>query len=75
VLIRQLDAVSKIMDHATTAEQRELLMAQATMIYEASEESVPEPNDRDDVRHEYDLVLAAAARRAELGTAARESGH
>jgi uncharacterized membrane protein len=65
VLIRQLDALSKIIDHTITGEQRDLLLAQAAMIYEASEESVPEPNDREDVRRGYDAVLAAAARRAE----------
>jgi uncharacterized membrane protein len=74
VLIRQLDALSKIMDHTTTLEQRELLLAQAAMIYEAGEESVPEPSDRDDVRREYDAVLAAAARRAEFGAGARDLG-
>jgi uncharacterized membrane protein len=74
VLIRQLDALSKIMDHTTTAEQRELLLAQATMIYEASEESVPEPSDREDVRREYEAVLVGAARRAELEAAAQELG-
>jgi len=62
VLIRQLEALTKIIDHTTTAEQRRLLLEQAAMIYTASEESVPEPSDRADVRREYDAVLAAAAR-------------
>jgi uncharacterized membrane protein len=61
VLIRQLEALTKIMDHATTSEQRDLLLRQAAMIMQAAEESVPEPSDRIDVRREYDEVLAAAA--------------
>jgi uncharacterized membrane protein len=61
VLIRQLESLTKIMDHTTTSEQRELLLRQAAMIFQASEESVPEPSDRADVRREYDEVLAAAA--------------
>jgi uncharacterized membrane protein len=61
VLIRQLESLTKIMDHTTTSEQRELLLRQAAMIFQSSEESVPEPSDRADVRREYDEVLAAAA--------------
>jgi uncharacterized membrane protein len=62
VMIRQLEALTKIMDHTTTAEQRQLLLAQAVMILRACEESVPEPSDRADVQREYDAVLAAAER-------------
>ncbi len=62
VMIRQLEALTKIMDHTTSAEQRELLMAQAAMILRACEESVPEPSDRGDVLREYDEVVAAAER-------------
>ncbi len=59
VLIRQLDALSKIMEH-TTAEQRELLIEQAALILEASEQSVPQKSDRADVRRAYDAVAAAS---------------
>jgi len=69
VLIRQLEALAKIMDHTNSAEQRLLLLQQAAMIYTASEESIPEPSDRADVKREYDSVLAAAARIAELEAA------
>ena len=41
VQIRQLEALTKIVDHTTNAEQRELLLAQAAMILQASKESVP----------------------------------
>ena len=62
VLIRQLDSLSAILEETRTPSQRELLLAQARMIYVASEESVPEPADREDVRRAYENVLEAAAR-------------
>lgn len=64
VLIRQLDALTKIMDYTTSEEQRQLLLEQAAMILQASEESVPEPADRADVRREHQEVVEAAARTA-----------
>jgi uncharacterized membrane protein len=71
VLIRQLEALTKIMDHTTGEKQRQLLLGQAAMIYRACEESVVEPADRADVKREYDEVLAAAARFAALGSRAQ----
>jgi uncharacterized membrane protein len=71
VLIRQLDALTKIMEYTTTDEQRELLRGQANMLVRASEESVPEPADRADVRKAYDEVVEAAARSVEAGPEAR----
>jgi len=70
VLIRQLEALTKMMEYALRAEDRELLLDQARMIYVASEESVPEPSDRADVRREYEEVVEAAARMAGLEAAA-----
>jgi uncharacterized membrane protein len=61
VLIRQLEALSKIIDDTTTSEQRELLLSQASMIMSLSDASVDEPADRADVRREYDEVLLTAA--------------
>ena len=61
VLIRQLEALDKIVDYTTSSEQRELLLQQAAMILQASEESVPEPADRADVQRQYDDVLVSAA--------------
>jgi uncharacterized membrane protein len=63
VLIRQLEALTKIIEDTTTAEQRELLLAQASMILTASNETIPEPADRADVLREYDELLASAASR------------
>lgn len=60
VLIRQLQALARIMDHTATGPQRKPLLKQATMILRAAEESVPEPADRADVRRAYDQVLDAA---------------
>jgi uncharacterized membrane protein len=62
VMIRQLETLTKIMDHTTSEGQRELLLEQATMILHANEESVREPADQADVRREYEEVVAAAAR-------------
>jgi uncharacterized membrane protein len=59
VMIRQLDGLTKVMARTSSHEQRELLVAQAQMILRASEESVPERADREDVRRRYDAVLAA----------------
>ena len=66
VMIRQLEALTKIMEHTAGPAQRQLLLDQAAMIYRASVESVPEPSDVADVKHEYDEVLRAAAQMAEL---------
>lgn len=68
VMIRQLEALTKILDHTTHAAQRELLLDQAAMIYRASVQAIPEPSDVADVRREYDAVLHAAARGAERDT-------
>ena len=61
VLIRQLEALRKILDDTTLPERRELLLVQAAMIYRLSEESVSEPGDRADVKRLYDDLLESAA--------------
>jgi uncharacterized membrane protein len=61
VAIRQLDALARIMESTVDEGQRVALLRQATMIIEASDQSVPEPNDRDDIRRRFDAVLANAA--------------
>ena len=63
VLIRQLEALTKVMDNTTSEEQRQLLIEQAAMILQASEESIAEPADRADVRREHQEVVEAAVRR------------
>ncbi len=61
VLIRQLDALEKIMERSTTEDQRAVLLGQADMIERSSQESVPEAADRADVRRRYDAVLSTRA--------------
>jgi uncharacterized membrane protein len=61
VMIRQLDGLVNVAAHTTSTGQRELVLAQAAMIMRGCEESVPERNDREDVRRRYDIVLAAVS--------------
>ncbi|HYM45443.1 MAG TPA: DUF2254 domain-containing protein [Solirubrobacteraceae bacterium] len=63
VMIRQLDGLAKVMAYTTSSAQREVLLEQAEMILRASEESVPEQEDRADVRRRYDAVRSADASR------------
>jgi uncharacterized membrane protein len=63
VMIRQLDALTKVMAYTTSARQREVLLEQAHMILRASEETVHEPADRADVQRRYEGVLRAAEQR------------
>ncbi len=62
VMIRQLDALGKIMERATTSQDRELLLGQAAMIQRLSLASVDEESDRADIQQAYKAVLRAAAR-------------
>ena len=64
VMIRQLDALAKIMADTSTGGQRRVLLDQAEMIMRTSERSVPEKADRDDIRRRYEEVLAVEARSA-----------
>jgi uncharacterized membrane protein len=59
VMIRQLDALEKVMEYTTTAAQRDVLIEQARRIQTGNLESVPEAADRVDVTRAYDAVLAA----------------
>jgi uncharacterized membrane protein len=57
VLIRQLDALAKIMERATAPEDRQLLLDQAAMIERLSAASVDEPSDRADISRARQRVL------------------
>ena len=76
VMIRQLDALAKIMQQTASVEQHRVLLEQAAMIERASVESVPEAADRADVRRRYDalleLELAAPAEAEPLAEAPSE---
>jgi uncharacterized membrane protein len=61
VLIRQLDALARIMERTTTSADRRVLLDQADMIARLSERSVDEPADRADIDRAYQAVLVAHA--------------
>jgi uncharacterized membrane protein len=62
VMIRELDALASIMAETTSEGQRRVLLEQAAMIDRACERSVPEGDDRADVRRSYEAVLTAEPR-------------
>jgi uncharacterized membrane protein len=64
VMIRQLEALARIMAETTNDRQRQVLLEQAAMIDRAGERSVPEADDRADVRRRYEAVLALETRLA-----------
>ena len=65
IMIRQLDALGKIMERAATEEDRELLLNQAAMIHRLSLATVDEQSDQADIQRAYEAVLAAARDAAE----------
>ena len=64
VMIRQLEALIKIIADTTETEQRQVLLDQAAMISRACERSVLEESDRTDVQRRYMELLAAVDRTA-----------
>ena len=60
IMIRQLDALAKIMQRSQTEDERELLIGQAAMIERLAVASVDEPADLADVRRAYQGVLDSA---------------
>jgi uncharacterized membrane protein len=60
VMIRQLDALTKISERASAPADRQVLLDQAAMIDRLSQATVDEPSDRGDVRRAYERVLEAA---------------
>ena len=62
VMIRQLDALTKIMAETSGSAQRRVLLEQADMILRTGERTVPEAADRADIRRVYEEVQAAADR-------------
>jgi uncharacterized membrane protein len=53
VMIRQLDALTTIMEQTTDPQRAQVLMNQADMIERANVESVPDESDRADVERRY----------------------
>jgi uncharacterized membrane protein len=66
VLIRQLDALSKVMAVAP-AGRSQVIIDQAAMIERVSERTVPEPADRADITAAYEAVLAVRRPADRLG--------
>ena len=58
VMIRQLEALTTIMEQTTDPAQARALMEQATMIQRANAASVPEEADRADVQRRYTALVA-----------------
>ena len=63
VLIRQLDALSKIMAVAPDS-RSQVLLDQASMIQRVSQRTVPEPADQADITARYEALLALHAQSA-----------
>jgi uncharacterized membrane protein len=57
VMIRQLDALAKIMERAASPDDCAVLLDQAMMIERLSTRTVDEESDREDVRRAYQGVL------------------
>jgi uncharacterized membrane protein len=64
VMIRQLEALAKIMADTSDAGQRHVLLDQAAMIDRLCDRTVPEACDRADVRRRYEAVLTVESRLA-----------
>jgi uncharacterized membrane protein len=60
VMIRQLDALAKVMERTTTAAERQVLLDQAAMIERLSAGTVDEPTDRADISRAYQRVVSAS---------------
>ncbi|MEY9931408.1 putative membrane protein [Catenulispora sp. GP43] len=65
VMIRQLDALTEILEQAPLREQRGVLMEQAEMIRTLCVETVGEKADREDVLRRYDVIAGLHASRVD----------
>ena len=57
-MIRQLDALAKIMEQTSGGEQSQVLLDQAAMIQRSNLATVTEEADRTDVERRYEALLA-----------------
>jgi uncharacterized membrane protein len=62
IMIRELEALARIMAETKDPGQRRVLLEQAAMIDRACERSVPEADDRADVRRRYEAVITVESR-------------
>jgi uncharacterized membrane protein len=68
VMIRQLDALAKIMEQTVIPQRRQVLLDQAAMIQRSNQRSVPEEADRDDVARRYRTLVDQHGQLAEPGS-------
>jgi hypothetical protein len=68
VMIRELDALTEVMEQAPLASQYAVLRDQADMILRSARESIPEPGDLADVVRRYDVLVALHERLTSAGT-------
>jgi uncharacterized membrane protein len=61
VIIRLIDALSTIENETKSADQRRVLLRQAEAILRSAKESVPEPNDGEDIELRHQLLIAKTA--------------
>jgi uncharacterized membrane protein len=57
IMIRQLDALAKIVEQTPDRARRTVLMRQAEAIQKLNLDTVPDPGDRDDVTRRYEAVI------------------
>jgi len=69
IMIRQLDALSRVMRHSTEPAHRNVLMRQAAMIMRSSEESILEPDDLAEVRRVYNVFIDIESRHTDVSMA------
>ena len=67
ILIRQLDALSRIMERTITEEQRQVLIEEAAMVVRMSEQTVPGESDRAEVLRRHAIFLATRTAMAQPG--------
>ena len=58
IMIRQLEALAKVVEQTPDRARRTVLMQQAHAIQKLNLDTVPDPGDRDDVTRRYDAVMA-----------------
>jgi len=74
VIIRMIDALSTIENETKSADQRRVLLRQAEAILRSATESVPEPNDCEDIELRYQLLIAKTAVNDDASETVPESG-
>jgi uncharacterized membrane protein len=58
IMIRQLDALAKIIEQTPDRARQTVLVRQAEAIQKSNLASVADPRDRDDVTRRYQVVIA-----------------